>query len=163
MTLFKGYARRYGVLYPLQTFSRARAVDFSSLPLFPEANSPEDMELLCRVAQRLSKEVHPLDSERRKTLHLAAVFACNFTNHMYALAGKLLTEQQIPMHVLHPLIDETAAKIHTLTPSEAQTGPAVRYDENVMNNHLAMLSDPDMQSIYRLMSQHIHKEATNHE
>ena len=92
-------------------------------------------------------------------MHLAAVFACNFTNHIYALAVKLLQKQDIPADVLLPLIDETAAKIHTMPPREAQTGPAIRYDENVINKHLAMLGDPDMRSIYRLISQSIHKEA----
>ena len=90
---------------------------------------------------------------------IARVFACNFTNHIYALAVKLLQEQDIPANVLLPLIDETAAKIHTMPPKVAQTGPAIRYDENVINKHLAMLGDSDMRSIYQLISQSIHKEA----
>ena len=109
----------------------------------------------------MSEDVRYLSSEKRKYLHLAAVFACNFTNHIYTLAGKIVAEQEIPMNVLYPLIDETAAKIHEMPPRDAQTGPAIRYDENVINKHLAMLNDQDMKTIYQLMSQSIHKEAQN--
>ncbi|RHJ78095.1 Rossmann-like and DUF2520 domain-containing protein [Parabacteroides sp. AM08-6] len=159
MDVFSGYAAKYGVLYPLQTFSKAREVDFSMIPFFLEANTPDVAEVLCEVASTLSENVRFLSSDKRKYLHLSAVFACNFTNHIYALAAKLLGEQGIPADVLLPLIDETAAKIHSMTPAQAQTGPAVRYDENVMNKHLAMLSDSDMKSIYQLISRSIHKEA----
>lgn len=159
MDLFEGHAARYGVLYPLQTFSKARAVNFSVIPFFVEANTPEAAEWLKNIATALSGNVQFLSSEKRKHLHLAAVFACNFTNHIYTMAAKLLREQDIPADLLLPLIDETAAKIHIMPPAEAQTGPAVRYDENVINNHLAMLSDPDMKAVYQLISQSIHKEA----
>lgn len=159
MDVFNGHAINYGVLYPMQTFSKTREVDFSVIPFFLETNTPENGKKLQRLAEQLSGNVRFLSSEKRKRLHLAAVFACNFTNHIYALAGKLLEEQDIPADVLLPLIDETAAKIHVMSPAEAQTGPAIRYDENVINKHLEMLDDPDMQSIYRLISQSIHKEA----
>lgn len=159
MELFKGHARRYGVFYPLQTFSKGREVSFREIPFFIEAACPEDAQWLLQVASRLSSHARLLSSEQRKHLHLAAVFACNFTNHIYVLASKLLEEQGIPGNLLLPLIDETAAKIHKLSPLEAQTGPAVRYDENVINKHLAMLTDPTMKELYRLMSQSIHKEA----
>ena len=159
MDVFSGHAANYGVLYPMQTFSKTREVDFSVIPFFLEANTPENAGKLQRLAEMLSGNVRFLSSDKRKSLHLAAVFACNFTNHIYALAVKLLQEQDIPADVLLPLIDETAAKIHTMPPSEAQTGPAIRYDENVINKHLAMLDDPDMRSIYRLISQSIQKEA----
>lgn len=159
MSVFEGHVARYGVLYPLQTFSKVRPVDFSVIPFFLEANTPKVEKLLQAIATSLSGNVRILSSEKRKSLHLAAVFACNFTNHIYALAGKLLKGQGIPMDVLLPLIDETAAKVHAMTPMEAQTGPAVRYDENVIKKHLEMLADPGMQSIYQLISQSIHKEA----
>lgn len=161
MDVFAGYAERYGVLYPLQTFSKKRPVDFSIIPFFWEANTPETAKVLQRVAVSVSGNVRFLSSEKRKQLHLAAVFACNFTNHIYALAVKLLEEQDIPTDVLLPLIDETAAKIHDMSPAEAQTGPAIRYDENVINKHLAMLSEPDMKSIYQMLSQSIYKEASH--
>lgn len=162
MELFRGYADRYGVMYPLQTFSRERPVDFQVIPFFLEANTPETELKLRQVAEQLTGDVRLLSSEKRKSLHLAAVFACNFTNHIYALAAKVLQKQDIPMEVLLPLIDETAAKVHVMSPKQAQTGPAVRYDENVIHKHLAMLEEPGMRDLYQMLSQSIYKE-TQHE
>ncbi len=159
MSVFEGHAARYGVLYPLQTFSKGREVKFDTVPLFLEASTVQDGEYLRNVACALSENVRFLPSEKRRRLHLAAVFACNFTNHIYVLAYKLLEEEDIPTDVLLPLIDETTAKIHAMPPSAAQTGPAVRYDENIIDRHLQMLDDPDMKAIYRLLSQSIYKEA----
>lgn len=159
MNVFEGFASRFGVLYPLQTFSKGREICFDIIPFFLEANSEKEEKVLSKIASALSEHVQFLSSEKRKTLHLAAVFACNFTNHMYVMAGKILQEQNIPAEVLLPLINETAAKIHSMTPAKAQTGPAIRYDENIINNHLAMLTDPDLKNIYQLISQNIHKEA----
>ena len=161
MDVFSGHAANYGVLYPMQTFSKTREVDFSVIPFFLEANTPENAGKLQRLAEMLSGNVRFLSSGKRKSLHLAAVFACNFTNHIYTLSYKLLENESIPADVLLPLIDETVSKIHSMPPAVAQTGPAIRYDENVINKHLAMLDDPDMQAIYRLLSQSIHKEAQN--
>lgn len=159
MDVFKGIVPRYGVLYPLQTFSKGREVDFSRIPLFLEASGAKEETLLRTVADLLSDNVRFLSSEKRKSLHLAAVFACNFTNHIYALAEKILERQQIPGDVLLPLIDETAAKVHVMSPAMAQTGPAIRYDENVIHKHLAMLEDPDMRKLYEMLSCSIYKEA----
>ena len=159
ISVFEGLTARYGVVYPLQTFSKSREVDFKKIPFFLEANSSEDEKVLGEVARALSSDVRFLSSEKRKNLHLAAVFACNFTNHMYALAEKILEEQQIQGEVLLPVIDETAAKVHVMSPAQAQTGPAIRYDENVINNHKAKLKDPDMRNLYELISRSIHKEA----
>lgn len=122
ISVFEGFTARYGVVYPLQTFSKSREVDFKKIPFFLEANSSEDEKVLGEVARALSCDVRFLSSEKRKNLHLAAVFACNFTNHMYALAEKILEEQQIPGEVLLPLIDETAAKVHVMSPAPGQTG-----------------------------------------
>lgn len=159
MQVFEGYTSRFGVLYPLQTFSKNREVPFDIIPFFLEANSEKDEKMLNKIASALSERVQFASSEKRKSLHLAAVFACNFTNHIYALAEKILQEQNIPFNVLLPLIDETAAKIHCMTPIKAQTGPAIRYDKNVIDKHLTMLPDPEMKAIYQLISQSIHKEA----
>lgn len=157
MQVWKGYVQRYGVLYPLQTFSKHREVNFNDIPLFVEANNPTDLSLIEQVARKLSCKVYRADSEQRKSLHLAAVFACNFTNHLYDLANELLIKNNLPFEALLPLIDETANKVHELAPRDAQTGPAVRYDRVVMDNHISMLSDaPDMQRIYRLLSESIH-------
>ena len=158
MNIWEERVERYGVFYPMQTFSKQRTVDFKEIPFFVEANSPEDVELLKAIASTLSEKVYEASSEQRKSLHLAAVFICNFSNHMYALAAELLNKYNLPFDVMLPLIDETARKVHELTPHDAQTGPAVRYDENVINNHLAMLADnPALQEIYKLMSKSIHE------
>jgi len=158
MSVWEGKASRYGVFYPMQTFSKQRAVDFHEIPFFVESNSPEDVELLKAIASVLSEKVYEATSEQRRSLHLAAVFTCNFANHMYALAAELLKKYDLPFSVMLPLIEETACKVHELEPRQAQTGPAVRYDENVINKHLEMLADePEMQEIYRLMSRSIHR------
>lgn len=150
---------RYGVFYPMQTFSKQRTVDFRQIPVFVESNSAADTQTLKDIASVLSEKVYEATSEQRKSLHLAAVFTCNFTNHMYALAAELLKKYQLPFEVMLPLIDETARKVHELEPCLAQTGPAIRYDENVINNHLQMLSDkPGMQELYRLISESIHQQ-----
>ena len=160
MEVFKPYAKRYGVFYPLQTFSKQRIVDFSRIPIFIEACDGENLSILENLGLSISSDVRVLSSEKRRNIHLAAVFACNFTNHIYALAANILEDADIPFDVLLPLIDETVSKVHHIPPREAQTGPAVRYDENVINKHLNMLSDPMMNEIYRLLSQSIHKEST---
>ena len=134
-------------------------MDLQTVPFFVEACSPEDEKLLVEFAGKLSNNVQTLAFEKRKYMHLAAVFACNFSNHMYVLACKLLEEKHIPHNVLFPLIDETAAKIHSLSPLKAQTGPAVRYDLNVLNWQMELLTDPAIKEIYQLISQNIYKEA----
>ena len=159
MHVFEGHNPRYGVFYPLQTFSKTREVNFRQIPIFVEGSDPAVEERLQQLAKQLSEQVYVLSSEKRKYLHLAAVFACNFTNHLYALASDLLEAEAIPREVLLPLIDETAAKIHDLSPQAAQTGPAIRYDKQVIDKQLAMLTDPDLQQLYQLLSQSIHKKA----
>jgi predicted short-subunit dehydrogenase-like oxidoreductase (DUF2520 family) len=157
MDVWQGAARRYGVLYPMQTFSKRRAVDFREVPFFIEANSGEDARLLTAVAQRLSGKVFEATSAQRQCLHLAGVFAGNFTNHLYALAAGLLKKQELPFDLLLPLIDETARKVHSLAPLEAQTGPAARGDSGVMSKQLELLAeDPALQHIYELMSESIY-------
>jgi Uncharacterized conserved protein len=157
MSIFKGYTERYGVFYPLQTFSKSREVNFDNIPIILESNTDKDAETIEQLAKIISKDVRFLSSEQRKQVHIAAVFACNFTNHLYHLASNLLKEKGISPDIILPLIDETAAKTHCMTPGEAQTGPAIRYDENVINKHLDAIEDPDVATIYRLLSHSIHK------
>ena len=157
MNIFQPYQDRYGVLYPLQTFSKEREIDFGKIPLFIEANDSKVCEQLQEFAGDLSPIVIYIESQKRRYLHLAAVFACNFVNHMYVTAAQLLENNQIPFDVLLPLIDETAAKVHQLHPREAQTGPAIRFDEQVMNSHIDLINDALTKEIYRLISQSIHK------
>lgn len=151
---------RRGVLYPMQTFSKNKEVDFSVIPCFIEASDKNDSDLLLQLSKTISDTVRELDSENRKYLHLAAVFCCNFANHCFSLGAVLLKRHgDIPFSVMLPLIDETAAKLYSLLPQEAQTGPAVRWDTNVLDKHLQLLADtPDMQKIYELMSKSIHHD-----
>ncbi|RIJ50361.1 DUF2520 domain-containing protein [Maribellus luteus] len=156
MSVLKDFSSNYGVLYPLQTFSKTRIVDFTDIPVFVEANNLNNEELLYTLARKISGKVTILDSARRKSLHIAAVFACNFVNHFYALAAGFLESQDIPFEVLHPLILETARKAQEMPPKEAQTGPAVRFDENIINDHLQALAEyPEMQPLYNLISRSI--------
>jgi predicted short-subunit dehydrogenase-like oxidoreductase (DUF2520 family) len=142
----------------MQTFSKRREVDFSEVPFFVEADGEETLQELKELAGRLSPNVREATSEQRRSLHLAAVFACNFTNHMYALCDRLLQKHGLPFEVMLPLIDETARKVHELKPHEAQTGPAVRYDENVIGKHLSLLADdPECQELYEKISKSIYR------
>lgn len=158
MDVWKGKVRRYGVLYPMQTFSKQREVDFTSVPFFIEAACSKDTELLEELAGRLSPKVYKASSEQRKYLHIAAVFACNFTNHMYAISEHLLKAHGLPFEAMLPLIDETARKVHGLSPVEAQTGPARRDDRNVIDRHMNMLEkeNPELAALYGLVSKNIH-------
>ena len=158
MSVFQGKALHYGVLYPMQTFSKQREVDFSIIPCFIEANDEFALKQIEGLAGQISHRVFQLSSEDRKYLHLSAVFACNFANHCYAASQELLQQHGIPFDVMLPLIDETAAKVHGMTPKEAQTGPAVRYDENVIGKQIQLLENqPYFQKIYDCMSKSIHE------
>lgn len=158
MSVFRGKALHYGVLYPMQTFSKQREVDFSIIPCFIEANDELALKQIEGLAGQISHRVFQLSSEDRKYLHLSAVFACNFANHCYAASQELLQQHGIPFDVMLPLIDETAAKVHGMTPKEAQTGPAVRYDENVIGKQIQLLENqPYFQKIYDCMSKSIHE------
>lgn len=162
MNIWQGLAERYGVLYPMQTFSKLRQVDFREVTFFTEAHTAADLKLLNEIALHLGSKVYEASSEQRRYLHIAAVFACNFANHMYAVASHLLSANGLPFEAMLPLIDETARKVHELPPVDAQTGPAQRYDENVINRHLEMLkSEPRLAEIYELISKNIHEYASN--
>ncbi|MDL2224020.1 DUF2520 domain-containing protein [Bacteroidales bacterium OttesenSCG-928-M06] len=151
---------RHGVFYPLQTFSKARKVSFEEIPIFVEANNKEDEDLLEELASELSKTAIRLSSEKREYLHLAAVFACNFANHMYVCATDILEKEGLSKNYLLPLIEETATKIKDMSPLKAQTGPAIRYDVNVINHHLRLLEDNlQKKELYELISKSIHESA----
>jgi len=154
---FYGYAERFGVFYPLQTFSVNKEIDFSNVPICIEANSEKLENELVQLAGLLTTKTYILSSEQRRKVHLAAVFACNFTNYMYDIAHDLVLGAGIEFDILKPLIMETADKINTLSPKEAQTGPAVRYDENIINKHLIMLDNRNnWQAIYKKLTKNIH-------
>ncbi|MCD7711092.1 MAG: DUF2520 domain-containing protein [Porphyromonadaceae bacterium] len=160
MELLHKRFRQYGVCYPLQTLSKERTLSFDDIPLFIEGSSPEVTTDIRLLAQSISRQVMEATSEQRRYLHLAAVFACNFPNHLYAIAAEVMKKADLPFNLLLPLIGETAAKIKALAPIDAQTGPAVRFDDNVMQKQIALLDDPDEKEIYRLLSRHIHLFAT---
>jgi predicted short-subunit dehydrogenase-like oxidoreductase (DUF2520 family) len=156
ISVFEGHTSRYGVWYPMQTFSKERRVDFAEIPVFIEGEAPQIRQL----AESVSKRVYELSTADRKYLHLAAVFACNFTNHCYALAAGILEQHGLPFDVMLPLIDETARKVHVMHPQEAQTGPAVRYDKNVIGMQASML-EGNMRKLYEQLSVSIHEQSAN--
>ncbi|NCA80305.1 MAG: DUF2520 domain-containing protein [Sphingobacteriia bacterium] len=154
--VFRGKRELYGVFYPLQTFKKEKRVVFDDIPIFLEASDGEITNNMKVIANKISKSVFEAKSEDRKFIHLSAVFACNFTNHCYAIAEKILQPTGLPFSAMQPLIREGIEKLQTLTPEEAQTGPAVRNDTNVINKHLEMLKNqPDLAQLYQQMTEHI--------
>lgn len=148
--------RNRGVLYPLQTFTKGQPINMQAVPLFIESDG--DVRLLRQIAGQISGNVMEMDSAHRRYLHLAAVFCCNFTNHMYRLAESMLAAQNIPFSVMLPLIDETARKVHRLSPAQAQTGPAVRWNEEVMQTQMNLLERDDLKQLYQIISKSIHHD-----
>ena len=146
---------RKGVFYPLQTFSKSKEVDFRSVPICLEASNDSDLQLLIDVAKSVSNSVSNVNSEQRKALHVAAVFVSNFTNHLYQIGSEICKENNLPFDILKPLIKETANKILTLPPNEAQTGPAKRKDTQTINTHLNFLSDENQKEIYKILTKSI--------
>lgn len=160
MDIFQGMAIHYGVFYPMQTFSKSRLVDFENIPCFVEGSDEFSLHMVDSLARELSNRIYHLSSADRKYLHLSAVFACNFVNHCYAISQNILGKHGIPFDVMLPLIDETARKIHEMPPVDAQTGPAVRYDGNVIREQSLLLRDnPMLKEIYDRMSMSIHRMA----
>lgn len=160
--IWKGLTHRYGVLYPMQTFSKQRDINFDNVHFFIEANTEEDTEMLIKTASLISRHIFKASSEQRKYLHISAVFACNFANHMYSICEHLLTSHGLPFSAMLPLIDETAEKVHHLSPVSAQTGPAQRDDHNIMNSHLSLLKDePEIAELYLRISENIHNYQRN--
>lgn len=148
-----------GIFYPFQTFSKAHIIeDFSSVPIFFEARGIDDVSAVYSLALTITSHVYEADQHDRERLHVAGVFANNFSNLMYGVANDILRDTHIPFSALLPLIDETAAKVHTLSPRDAQTGPARRGDENVMQHHLSLLPSDDLRNLYRLLSSLIQKQ-----
>lgn len=146
---------RKGVFYPLQTFSKAKPLDFSQIPIALEAENESDYTVLETVANAISTQVHHINSEQRKALHIAAVFVCNFTNHLYKIGNDICIENNLSFDLLKPLILETADKIITLSPTDAQTGPAKREDTVTINAHLNFLKNHTQKDIYKLLTQSI--------
>jgi len=151
-----GKRKHSGVFYPLQTLSKNREVEFNNIPVCLEAEDKNDLELLQILASKISNDVRIINSKLRKDIHLAAVFVSNFVNHLYNVSEDLLTEKNIDFDILRPLIMETAAKVQTISPTDAQTGPALRRDHKIIDKHLELLSNhPEYQHIYNIFSKSI--------
>ncbi|HTD98856.1 MAG TPA: Rossmann-like and DUF2520 domain-containing protein [Mucilaginibacter sp.] len=152
------HTKNAGVFYPLQTFSKAKEVNFNTVPLCIEGADDQIASQLNELAYTITQNVYRITSAERKTLHLAAVFACNFPNYLYYISQQLLADKQLPFDLLRPLILETAQKVQELLPAAVQTGPAVRNDEKTMTAHLQLLQEnPGLQELYRTLSQGIIK------
>ena len=146
---------RPGVFYPLQTFSKSKEVDFKTIPICIETKNEKDFQILEKVAKSISNTVYKINSEQRKALHIAAVFVCNFVNHLYQIGNNICIKNDLPFDILKPLIQETANKILTLSPNQAQTGPAKRKDIQTINAHLNFLSDDNQKEIYKMLTKSI--------
>lgn len=150
---------RRGVLYPLQTFSKSVALDYSKIPVFIEANDDSDKRILEDVASIFTENIFHLDSKQRQKLHIASVFACNFCNHLWAISEDILKNNSLEFSLIKPLISETFRKMESSdSPIECQTGPAARKDMKVINSHIKTLNDSGEEryaEIYRLLSDSI--------
>jgi len=145
--------RPHGVIYPLQTFSRAKPVNFDAIPVCTEASDTNTLLLIDKVAHFLSPDVRHINSAQRRQTHLAAVFACNFTNFMYVAAADILKKHDLEFDILRPLLNEFFTKANLMDPWAAQTGPAIRGDQNIISTHLEMLNDlNEYKQLYRLLS-----------
>lgn len=151
-------AQRNGVFYPVQTFTKNTTVCFSGIPVCVEADSESDTQLLEDMAKSISNHVYRLNSEQRKALHLAAVFSCNFTNHLYRIAEDICNKHLIDFKILQPLIIETAQKLTVSSAKENQTGPAIRKDQNTIKRQLDQLQATSLKELYTLFTQLIQQE-----
>jgi predicted short-subunit dehydrogenase-like oxidoreductase (DUF2520 family) len=159
LTVLNGFSSQIGVLYPLQTFSKNTDVDFSNIPLCIEANDDQALELLSKITNKISNRVSVVNSVDRLTLHIAAVFACNFTNYFYSIAEDLLNAKNLDFNLIRPLILETAEKAMLNSPALIQTGPAKREDQSTITKHLSVLGNqPHIEEIYQLISQQLVKK-----
>jgi predicted short-subunit dehydrogenase-like oxidoreductase (DUF2520 family) len=156
LDIFPDHIRHKGIFYPLQTFSQNRKVNFTDLPILLEASDEESAEILKSLAESIYGKVYLVDISQRMMLHLAAVFVCNFTNHMFTEGRKIAAKAGFSFDILVPLIKETVAKAIESGPENSQTGPAVRHDDNTIEKHLDLLSfSPDLQGIYKNMTKSI--------
>jgi predicted short-subunit dehydrogenase-like oxidoreductase (DUF2520 family) len=156
LDIFPEVIRHRGVFYPLQTFSHGRKIEFKDLPFFIEGSDDESSGILKNLAERIGVKAYYSDAYRRRKLHLAAVFACNFTNHMLAISREIAFKEGFSFDVLKPLVAETFLKAIDNGPENSQTGPAVRDDQNIIDSHMELLSfSPRLMSIYREISKSI--------
>lgn len=146
---------RKGVFYPLQTFTKGKKIDFSTIPICLESENAPDYHVLLKIAQSISNRAYAINSQQRKALHVAAVFANNFSNHLFEIGKEICQDNQIPFDILKPLITETATKLYYLTPREAQTGPAKRNDLSTIAAHEEFLKNSTYLHLYKTLTQSI--------
>lgn len=146
-----------GVFYPLQTFSKEADIDFSNVPICIETTNKNDFSTLKLLAESIGSTSYKVSTEQRSSLHLAAVFANNFTNQLYRIAHEITESKNTDFNILKPLILETAKKIQTMSPYMAQTGPAKRNDKKTIKKHLKLLEDPHHKEIYELLTASIQR------
>jgi len=162
LDVFPPSIKNKGVFYPLQTFSENRLVLFKELPFFLEASDSTALQTLRKVALRLGAKIYVTSTDQRKMLHLAAVFACNFTNHMLSAGKTISGKSGFSFDVLKPLINETIIKAFENGPEYSQTGPAYRNDTDTIKRHIDLLSfSPELQGVYREITQSIIKLYNN--
>lgn len=152
--LFEGHRSRYGVMWPMQSFSREIVQPLDDVHFFVEASDDTALNELMALGHLLSRHVMAVDSDQRRWLHIASVFSCNFANHMWTLAAEVLTDAGLPFEAMKPLIRTTVDKLDRLAPARSQTGPAIRHDARVIESHLSML-EGDKHDIYELISRSI--------
>lgn len=155
MNVFDGKISDHGVLYPMQTFTKGIDVDMGKVPFFIEANNNTSTKLINNIANFISHSVWHIDSEQRRRLHVAAVFACNFTNHMLAKSAELLKQIDLPLSVMQPLVDTTLDKAFLTSPQKGQTGPARRGDRSIIASHLSLIDNDDTRQLYEIISDSI--------
>lgn len=155
--IFSDITPNYGVLYPLQTFTKGIEVNFSEISIFTQGSNEYSNITINSLAKNLTSKVYYADSELRRKLHIAAVFACNFTNHLWSIADGIMNRENLPFDVLLPLIQSSVDKIKQISPHDAQTGPAVRGDKNITDTHISMLNGIESE-IYKLISDNIYNE-----
>jgi predicted short-subunit dehydrogenase-like oxidoreductase (DUF2520 family) len=157
LDVFKQKFTNYGVFYPLQTFNKEIDINISEIPFCIEGNSLEFEKQLIKIAKALSNNVAKMNSQQRKQLHIAAVFACNFSNHMYSIADNLLAKKNIDFEILLPLIRKTNSNLENYRPKEVQTGPAKRKDTAIIQEHIATIKENEIKELYHKISDNIIK------
>lgn len=155
-TVLQPHFQRFGIFYPLQTFSISKEVDFEQIPICVHANQEADLQTLENLARQISPKVYRIDDEQRAILHMAAVFVNNFTNYLFQIGYDILEKENLPFDLLRPLIRETAAKVQEHVPAEMQTGPAIRGDQATIDKHLQYLDRfPEYKHLYELLTENI--------
>lgn len=164
MNALSNSSSHYGIFYPLQTMTKLSKVDFKNVPLLIEGSDESTTRKLEALAKTISQNVHRVDEQQRQWIHVAAVFANNFTNHLYSISESLLLGHELPFDILKPLIFSSIENLQQFSPNQIQTGPAARGDSNVIEKHLMLLADDTrLQAIYRILTESIIASATKNE